>query len=60
MGLWKYSNPSNSGKFKLEIDVRELRLRLQTLSKQGNIEIVHLALQSMLDELEEQQTHIRK
>ena len=60
MGLWKYSNPSNSGKTKLEIDVRELRLRLQTLSKQGNIEIVHLALQSMLDELEEQQTHIRK
>jgi hypothetical protein len=60
MGLWKYSNISNSIKTKLEIDVRELRLRLQTLSKQGNIEILQLAIQSMLDELEEQQTHIIK
>ena len=59
MGLWKYSNTSN-GKVKLEIDARELRLRLQTLAKQGNIEIVQLALQSMLDELEEQQTQTRK
>jgi len=59
MGLWRY-NRTSTGKTRLEIDIKELRLRLQTLAKQGNIEIVQLALQSMLDELEEQAQPLHK
>lgn len=59
MGLWRHNKTSN-GRTRLEIDIKELRLRLQTLAKQGNIEIVQLALQSMIEELEEQAQPVKK
>lgn len=54
MGLWKHTKTS-TGRDRVEIDVKELQLRLQTLASQGNIEVVQLALQSMLDEIEDRQ-----
>jgi len=53
MGIWKTTKTLNS-KQKAEIDIRALKLRLQSLVKEGNIEVVQLAIESLLDELEEQ------
>jgi hypothetical protein len=53
MGLWKISKCS--GKH-FEVDVKQLKLRLQVLVKQENTEIIQLAIQSMLEELAEQRT----
>lgn len=49
MGLWKIVQTPNGPK--VVIDVKELKIRLQSLVREGNIEIVRLAIQSMLDEL---------
>jgi len=38
------------GKEKVEVDVRELTLRLQSLTNGCNMEIIQLAIFSMLDE----------
>jgi len=45
MSIWKNN--------KKEIDVKDLKLRLQSLVKECNIEVIHLALESLLEELEE-------
>ena len=62
MGLWRETK-TPTGRERVEIDVKELRLRLKTLARQGNIEIVQLAIQSMLEEIEDRQyqlTHNQK
>lgn len=38
---------------KVEIDIKKLIAILKTLKKENNIEIIHLSIQSMLDELED-------
>jgi len=38
---------------KIEVDVKELTLRLQSLTRGCNIEVVRLAISSMLDEIED-------
>jgi len=53
MGLWTIKTLP-SGKKYTEVDVRQLTLRLKTIAKQGNLEVIQLALQSMLEELDEQ------
>lgn len=52
MGLWKTTKTSN-GKKRVEIDAKTLQLRLQSIMSTQNVEIIQLALQSMLEELEE-------
>ena len=52
MEIWK--NTRNlSDKNHIEISVTELQLRLQTILQLGDIEIVQLALQSLLDEVDD-------
>ena len=58
MGLWKHTRTS-TGIERVEIDVKELQLRLQTIARQANIEVVQLALQSMLDEIEDSQYQLK-
>lgn len=41
-------------KKKRRISVKNLQIRLQSLIKEQNIEIIHLALESILEEIEEQ------
>ena len=53
MGLWKISKCS--GNRHIEIDVKQLKMRLQAIVKQSNTEIMQLAIESMLEELSEQQ-----
>ena len=53
MGLWKISKCS--GNKHIEVDVKQLKIRLQAIIKQNNAEIIQLAIESMLDELNEQQ-----
>lgn len=53
MGLWRVKTLP-SGKKHVEIDVKQLTLRLQTIVQQSNMEIMQLAIQSMLEELSEQ------
>lgn len=52
MGLWKTTKTSN-GKKRVEIDAKTLQLRLQSIVEVQNMEIIQLAIQSMLEELEE-------
>lgn len=52
MGLWKIKTLM-SGEKKAELDLEELKLRLKYLTKQNDSEVISLALQSILDELEE-------
>lgn len=52
MGIWKTTKTPN-GKQKSEIDTKALRLFLQSIAKEGNIEIIQLAIESLLDELED-------
>jgi len=52
MGLWVIKTLASGEKI-AEIDLCELRSRLKTLSKQDNVEIMQLALQSIVDELDE-------
>ena len=37
------------------VDIKQLTVRLKTIAKQRNIEIIQLALQSIIEELEEKQ-----
>jgi hypothetical protein len=53
MGLWKISKCS--GNRHVEVDVKQLKMRLQAIIKQGNTEVMQLAIESMLEELSEQQ-----
>jgi len=48
MSIWKINQ-----KGEMEIDIKNLKLRLQILAKECNIEVVQLSLESLLDELEE-------
>ena len=52
MGLWKISKCS--GEEHIEVDVKQLKIRLQAIVKQNNTEIMQLAIESMLEELSEQ------
>jgi hypothetical protein len=52
MGIWKSIKTSN-GKQRDEIDVNVLILRLKSIVKEGNIEVAQLAIESLLDELED-------
>lgn len=50
MGLWKVSRYSDKH---FEIDVKQLKIRLQAIIKQNNSEVMQLAIESMLEELSE-------
>lgn len=53
MGLWKISKcPSDRN---IEVDVKQLKIRLQAIVKQCNTEIMQLAIESILEELADQQ-----
>lgn len=52
MGIWKTTKTSD-GRERSEIDVKELTLRLQSLKEGCTIEIVQLALESLLEEIKE-------
>ena len=54
MSLWKIRLLSSGTKVN-EVDATQLILRLQSLVDQGNIEVMHLAIQSMLEELRERE-----
>jgi len=51
MGVLLVTKTSPKGKQKIEVDVEELTLRLRSLANGCNIEVIQLALQSMLDEI---------
>jgi len=53
MGALVVTKTSPAGNYKVEVDVKELTLRLQSLTEGCNIEIVQLAISSMLDEIED-------
>lgn len=57
MGLWRVFKCS--GGRHVEIDVKQLKMRLQAIVKQDNTEIIQLAIESMLEELSEQQEYNR-
>ena len=52
MSLWKKIKFPN-GKEHLHIDPKELYLRLRSLLEQGNIEVLQLGLESIVEELED-------
>ncbi|KKN34729.1 hypothetical protein LCGC14_0790730 [marine sediment metagenome] len=52
MSLFTTTNTPD-GDEKVEIDVKELILRLQSLTDGCNIEVIQLAISSMLDEIED-------
>jgi hypothetical protein len=58
MGALATSKTSPAGK-KVEIDVQELILRLRSIAKGCNIEIVRLAIATMLDEIKDAAGHSR-
>jgi hypothetical protein len=45
--------PMNSGNEKTIINIQELLLRLKSLENENNLEVVHLAIQSMIEEIRE-------
>ncbi len=51
MSLWKKHVQLN----RKQLDVQQLISRLKNISKQNNLEIVELAIQSIIEELEEQE-----
>jgi len=53
MGALVTAKTSPVGEGKVEIDVQELILRLQSISSGCNIEIVQLAISTMLEELDD-------
>lgn len=53
MGALVMTKTSPVGKGKVEVDVKELILRLQSISNGCNIEIVRLAISTMLEELDD-------
>lgn len=54
MGLWKTTKTSN-GNQKTEIDTSTLLLRLQCIIDSQSAEVMQLAIQSMIEELEERE-----
>jgi hypothetical protein len=50
MRLIKIKKGSN-GKEKIEVDIKELILRLKSISNGCDVEIIRLAISSMLDEI---------
>lgn len=52
MALWRSVQISYK-KYRDEINIKELILLLQSIEEEGNIEIIKLTIQSMLDELSE-------
>lgn len=52
MKLWKLSKCPERH---IEVDAKTLKKRLSLIVQQGNIEIIQLAIQSMLEELNEQE-----
>ena len=44
---------NSDGKNNVEINIRELILRLQSLAKECSIEVTQLAIASMLDEIKD-------
>lgn len=44
---------NTKNKNKKKISIKDLKLRLRSLTKECNIEVIHLALESLLEELEE-------
>lgn len=52
MSLWRVKTLP-SGKKYTEVDVNQLILRLEVIIRQSNLEVVQLAIQSMLEELED-------
>jgi len=42
---------TSDGKEKVEVDIRELTLRLKSLTEGCNMEVIQLAISSMLDEI---------
>ena len=48
MSIWKINQYGE-----VEIDIKKLKLLLQTIAKECNIEVVRLSLESLLDELGE-------
>jgi len=54
MSLWRIRSSPSGTKIN-EVDAKQLILRLQSLVEQGNIEVMHLAIQSMLEELREEE-----
>ena len=52
MGVLVTTKTSVDGN-KVEIDLKELTRRLQSLTKGCNIEVIQLAISSMLDEIED-------
>lgn len=55
MSLWKIRSLPSGIKVN-EIDANQLILRLQSLIEQGNVEVIQLAIESMLEELREEVT----
>ena len=51
MNLWK-----NCSENKAELDVKQLIKMLKTIANQKNVEVIQLALQSVLEELGEQRS----
>ena len=47
------STKISDGKDKIEVNVKELTSRLKSLANGCNIEIIQLAISSMLDEIED-------
>jgi hypothetical protein len=42
---------SVTGKHKVEVDIYELQLRLKALTKESDVEVIKLAIHTMLDEI---------
>lgn len=48
-------NKPSSGHTQCQVDINKLTIRLKTIAKQHNLEIIQLALQSIIEELEDKQ-----
>jgi hypothetical protein len=53
MGTLVVSKTSPASKVKVEIDVKELKTRLQSIANGCNIEVIQLAISTMLEELDD-------
>lgn len=50
MGLWKNVKTPNGGSSE-EIDIRQLELILKTIMDTDSVEVIHLSISSLLEEL---------
>lgn len=51
MSIWKTKKKNK----KQKIDLKDLKVRLNLLIKETNLEIIHLSLTSILEEIEEKE-----